>query len=188
MSQQELLKQVVAALDDAGIDYMVTGSVASSLQGEPRSTHDVDLLVSIDLAGAEKLTKTFLPPTYHLDPEAMAEAIAAKGMFNLIDTETGDKIDFWILTDGPFDRSRFARKYREEFAGIQMKVSTPEDTILAKLWWAKKSGGSEKQFGDALRIYELQYDRLDQNYLAEWVRKLRLRSLWEMLQTEAEGA
>lgn len=186
MSQQELLKRVVTALDEAGIDYMVTGSVASSLHGEPRSTHDADLLVSINATGAKKLAAAFQPPAYHLDPEAMAEAIAAKGMFNLIDIETGDKVDFWVLTDEPFDRSRFARKYQEEFAGVRLKVPTPEDTILAKLWWAALSGGSEKQFGDALRIYELQHARLDRAYLAEWVKKLNLGPLWERLQREAE--
>ncbi len=186
MSQQELLKRVVAALDSAGIDYMVTGSVASSLHGEPRSTHDVDLLVSIDISVAEKLIMTFQVPACYLDPEAVRGAIATKGMFNLINIETGDKADFWVLTDEPFDRARFARKYQEEFMGVRMKVSTPEDTILAKLWWADLAGGSEKQFGDALRIYELQFERLDLGYLLEWVEKLSLGPLWARLQKEAE--
>ncbi len=186
MSQQELLSRVVAALDSAGIDYMVTGSIASSLHGEPRSTHDVDLLVSIDASGARKLTETFRPPAYHLDLEAAVDAIAKKGMFNLIDTETGDKVDFWALTDEPFDRSRFRRKYQEEFMGIRLKVQTPEDTILSKLWWANLSGGSEKQFGDALRVYELQHAKLDRAYISEWVEKLGLGLLWERLEKEAE--
>ena len=42
MPQQELLKLVIARLDEAGIEYMLTGSLASSLQGEPRATHDID--------------------------------------------------------------------------------------------------------------------------------------------------
>lgn len=186
MSQQELLNLVVTTLDSARIDYMVTGSVASSLHGEPRSTHDVDLVVSIDVPAARKLAETFCPPRYHLDADAAADAIAARGMFNLIDTETGDKVDFWVLTDGPFDRSRFVRKYQEEFAGILLKVQTPEDTILSKLWWARLSGGSEKQFGDALRIYELQYAKLDLHYLREWVGRLEVAPLWERLLREAE--
>lgn len=45
MSQQELLKKVIQVLDDVGIQYMLTGSVVSSLQGEPRSTHDIDMEV-----------------------------------------------------------------------------------------------------------------------------------------------
>jgi hypothetical protein len=54
-------------------------------------------------------------------------------MFNLIVVKTGDKVDFWILTDGPFDRSRFARRYTEKVMGMEIAVSSPEDTILMKL-------------------------------------------------------
>ena len=49
MSQPELLKRVVQALDAAGIDYMVTGSIVSSLQGEPRATHDIDIVIAREL-------------------------------------------------------------------------------------------------------------------------------------------
>jgi hypothetical protein len=47
MSQRELLALVVGELDRLGIPYMVTGSHASSMQGVPRSTHDIDLLVAL---------------------------------------------------------------------------------------------------------------------------------------------
>lgn len=47
MSQQELLKKVIKVLEDARIQYMITGSVVSSLQGEPRSTHDIDMVVAM---------------------------------------------------------------------------------------------------------------------------------------------
>ena len=33
--KQELLRKVIQTLDDAGTQYLITGSVASSLQGEP---------------------------------------------------------------------------------------------------------------------------------------------------------
>lgn len=61
MSQQELLAKVVSALNHAGIDYMVTGSLVSSLQGEPRSTHDIDFVVSAgpEIVGA--LVEVFPP-------------------------------------------------------------------------------------------------------------------------------
>lgn len=111
MSQQELLKKVLQALDEAGIQYMVTGSIASSLQGEPRSTHDIDLVVAIARTDAEKLVKAFPSPDFYLDEGSIIDAIDRQGMFNLIDVNSGDKVDFWILTNEPFDLSRFARKY-----------------------------------------------------------------------------
>jgi hypothetical protein len=107
-------------------------------------------------------------------------------MFNLIDIKEGDKVDFWMLTDEPFDQSRFSRKYVEEIIGIKIQVSSPEDTILAKLRWAKLSGGSEKQFTDALRIYEVQYIKLDMDYLEYWVKNLSIEALWEQLRNEAQ--
>jgi hypothetical protein len=116
----------------------------------------------------------------------MEEAIQHKSMFNLLDTTEGDKADFWILTDEPFDQSRFARKYEEKMLGLSMKISTPEDTILMKLHWAKLLGGSEKQFTDALRVYEVQYGNLDLNYIEAWSQTLHIKEWWEKLKQEAQ--
>jgi len=186
MSQQELLKKVIQTLDDAGIQYLVTGSVASSLQGEPRSTHDIDLVIAIERSDVKKLINAFPSPAFYLDEGSIMEAINRQGMFNLIDVTSGDKVDFWMLTNEPFDRSRFARKYAEEVWGMRITVSSPEDTILAKLRWAKLSGGSEKQFTDALRVYEVQFKSLDMDYLYSWAKKLDVESMLQKLQEEAE--
>ncbi len=186
MSQQELLKKVIQALEGAGIEYMVSGSLASSLQGEPRSTHDIDIVVAVRRSTANALVRAFSPPDYYLTEESILEAIQDQGMFNLIDVNSGDKVDFWVLTDDPFDRSRFQRKYAEEAMGIKMMVSSPEDTILMKLKWAKLSGGSEKQYTDALRVYEVQFEKLDMDYLLQWSLKLGVDSLLRKIQEEAE--
>ncbi|MGE5550820.1 MAG: hypothetical protein ACM3ZC_09855 [Bacteroidota bacterium] len=132
-----------------------TGSLASSLQGEPRATHDLDLVIALSRGSVCKLLEAFPPPGYYLDEASISEAFDTLGTFNLIDTGNGDKVDFWLLTHEPFDRSRFAGRRTESFLGLELKVSSPEDMILAKLKWAKLSGGSEKQFTDALRVYEV---------------------------------
>ncbi len=186
MSQPELLKKVIGVLNGAGIDYMMTGSIVSSLQGEPRATHDIDIVILITDKGLSQLVHSFASPAYFLDPDTIREAMEHQSMFNLIDLTDGDKVDFWILSDEPFDRSRFSRKYSQSFLGLELLVSKPEDTILAKLRWAKLSGGSEKQFVDALRVYEVQYEVLDHDYLSKWAGKLGLENLWERLQKEAE--
>jgi hypothetical protein len=186
MSQQELLIKVIKVLEKNKLDYMITGSMASSLQGEPRSTHDIDLIIDIDISKAEKLLDSFPPPDYYLDKDGILDAIKRKSMFNLLEVESGDKVDFWILTDDEFDKSRFARKCSEKVMRTNVKVSSPEDTILSKLRWAKLSGGSEKQFIDALRVYEVQFDKLDIKYIENWVKKLNVTLLWKRLKKEAK--
>ncbi len=186
MSQQELLKKVADVLNDLGIDYMVSGSLVSSLQGEPRSTHDIDIVVAIHRSSAKPLVAAFPPPDYYLTEESILDALRTNGLFNLIDVNSGDKVDFWMLTDQPFDLSRFRRKRNEDVLGMRLAVSAPEDTILVKLHWAEKSGGSEKHIIDALRVYEVQYGLLDLEYLRNWARTLGVSSLLDRIEEQAE--
>ena len=94
MSQQDLLRRVVEALERAGVDYMLTGSFVSSLPGEPRATHDIDVVVAVDKAAVRTLVDAFPTPEFYLNEEAAYSAIATQGMFNLIAITEGDKVDF----------------------------------------------------------------------------------------------
>ncbi len=84
MSQQELLKRVVRVLDEAGVEYMVTGSTASSLLGEPRATHDIDLVVAMEHTAAAASADAFPAPEYYLDKAAIHTAIDERGMFTVL--------------------------------------------------------------------------------------------------------
>ncbi len=177
---------MVKELEELELKYMLTGSLASSLQGEPRATHDIDLVVELKPDATKRLVQAFPQPYFYLSEERVQEAAHRGTMFNLIDVTSGDKVDFWPLTEDPFDQSRFARRRAEKLFDGEVLVSSPEDTILMKLRWAKASDGSEKQFRDALRVFEVQYGTLDRDYLRLWVERLQLRGLWQRLQGEAE--
>ena len=82
---------------------------------------------------------------------ALEEAVRRRQMFTLIQSASGDKVDFWPLSNEAYDRERFDRRQVVEALGMRLAVSAPEDTILMKLRWSRDSGGSEKQLTDALR-------------------------------------
>jgi len=172
VSQTDLLIETVEALDRAGVGYVLTGSLVSSLQGEPRLTHDVDVVIEVDVRAVDSLAAAFGAPRYFFDGMAAREALSSLGMFNVLDTTTGDKIDFWSLTRSAFDQSRFRRRVATGAFGRQIFVTTPEDTILQKLKWSSDSGGSERQIGDAFSVYEVQAGALDESYLDEWAARL----------------
>ncbi len=165
---------------------MVTGSFVSSVWGEPRSTHDIDLVVALRCEHVPQLVAAFPAPHYYVDASSALDAIRSGQMFNLIDNQEGDKVDFWLLTTEPFDQSRFARRCLKHFAGREFPIATAEDTIVAKLRWAEMSGGSEKQFNDALRVYETQSGKLDIDYVSDWITRLKLIPWWERLKAEAK--
>jgi len=183
--QRELLARVVSALEELHAPYMVTGAIASSIQGAPRLTHDIDIVVVLEESDLEHLAGLFPTDEFYLDRGSAVCAVKDGSSFNLIDTHEGSKVDFWMLTDEPFDRSRFARRRVEEVLGMRLVVSSPEDTILQKLNWAKLAGGSEKQFMDALRVYEVQSGKLDIGYLEHWAGELEVEPLLQRLKQEA---
>lgn len=157
---------------------MVTGSVASSFHGEPRATHDVDFVVALSADAVLRLRELFSEPEYYFDPDAAIAAVRSGGMFNILSVETGDKIDCWILTDSRFDRARFARRSTVYLLGTAVVMQSPEDTLVSKLLWAKESGGSEKQIGDARAIIENQTGDLDRAYIEGWIESLELENEW----------
>jgi len=177
MSQQELLILAIDALHRAGVEHMLTGSHVSSIQGEPRTTHDIDIVIALTPRTLDALLEAFPADRFYLSRQAAEQAIASGGMFNVLDTTTGDKIDFWMLTRHPFDQSRFERRQTESLFGRQIDVSAPEDTVLMKLRWAVESGGSEKQIDDVTHILELQAGALDNEYLDAWSERLGVRAL-----------
>ena len=69
---QDLLTTFLAVtciLEDAGISYMVVGSVAAMTYGEPRMTHDLDLVVQISPKDASKLGQIFPEDDCYCPPE-----------------------------------------------------------------------------------------------------------------------
>jgi hypothetical protein len=186
VSQPALLNSAVEALDAAGVAYMVTGSIVSSLQGEPRATHDVDIVIELPPTDFHGFLAHFEALHLFVDEPAAEAALRERRLFNMLDTRTGDKIDFWPLTDDPFDASRFSRRVLATALGLSFWVSAPEDTILMKLRWSRASGDSPKQYADALRVYEVQSEVLDRAYMAAWAQHLGVSDLLERIEGEAE--
>ncbi len=187
MLQPQLVIEVINILNKNNIEYMLTGSFVSSLQGEPRLTHDVDLIINISQNEASKIIDVFSKDIFYFDSDNIIHAIKDKTQFNIIAIDGSGKIDFWLLTESEFDKSRFGRRIKKSFLNLDVFLSTPEDTIIEKLYWSELSGGSQKQFIDALRVFEIQYDILDMEYINFWVEKLLLNEIFIKLKKEAEN-
>jgi hypothetical protein len=187
MTQSELLVFVIGRLTQTQTPYMITGSVVSSLQGEPRSTHDIDIVIVLQVQHVASFAQHFPKDQFYINEDAAKDAIRYRSMFNVIDMHSGNKLDFWLLSTEEYDCVRFARRQKVQIAGFEdFYVTTPEDTILSKLKWAKMAGGSEKQLTDATRVYETQYEKLDIGYIENWVLVLHLQKEWQMLKDQAE--
>ncbi len=179
MTTEEVLVLVLRRLQEAGIQFMITGSFASNIHGIPRATQDADIVIEAD----PRLLGTFfsgLGLDFYVSPDAAMEALQREGMFNVIHLDTGLKVDLIIRKSRPFSRTEFSRRERADFLGEDHWFATAEDIILAKLEWAKM-GQSERQFSDALNVAKVQGASLDRAYLRKWAAELGVEELLDRL-------
>jgi hypothetical protein len=167
-----IIIELLNLLNDHRIPYMLSGSVASMYYGEPRLTHDVDLVVDIKLDQALSLVG-LLGDRFYISEEGIKDALEHQTMFNVIHNETGLKIDFWILTNSKFDSSRFSRRTAHKIEGINYFFSSLEDMILIKLVWFKESGHM-KHADDIRGMLNFNKNKLDVKYLKNWITLLDL--------------
>ncbi|MDE0928192.1 MAG: hypothetical protein OSA06_05465 [Acidimicrobiales bacterium] len=181
MIQYELLKKVIECLEKAEIDYMVAGSTASSLYGEPRMTRDIDVVVNPTPETIEVFVAVLSGAELYVG-DAVA-AVAHQTMFNILDNASGWKIDLIIRKDRLFSETEFSRRQPVNFAGEKIFFATLEDTILAKLEWGQRSG-SERQMGDVVAMLKANQKSVDHQYLDYWADNLGVtQALAEARQT-----
>ncbi len=171
MTLAEFLAEVVGHLDRLSIDYMIGGSTASSVYGEPRTTRDVDIVVEVDATSLHALFDSFDPAAVYADRIPFVDDVSPGQMFNLIDLRGGWKIDLVVRKDRPFSEVEFGRRRPVEVLGCIVMMATAEDVLLAKLEWFAMSG-STRQLDDARGIVRVQGDRLDLDHLRTWAEQL----------------
>jgi hypothetical protein len=173
MSAAEVLRRITAALDRAGIAYMLTGSFAGAHYGVPRSTQDIDLVIAANPGELRTFVQSLPNGEYYADLNAALEAHSRESLFNVIDLATGWKIDLIIRKSRAFSREEFSRRQLVNVQGIPLFVASAEDVVIAKLEWSRL-GQSQRQIEDVAAILRLRGESLDRSYLEKWASELNL--------------
>ncbi len=179
---EKLLLQVIPILEKLGINYYVTGGLAASFWGAPRSTLDIDLVVKLvepkvaSLAAALRKISEF----GYIDEDTAKDAVRRKSEFNFIDSDSGYKVDFWIMENDPITTEQDRRKIALEIEGQKVYFVSPEDLILNKLKWFEESQ-STRHLEDIKSVLKNCGKKLDKKYLKQWAGKLQVLDILEGL-------
>jgi hypothetical protein len=176
-SLADLFELASGVLKAAGVPSMLTGSIASSHYGAPRSTQDIDLVVEVDERQAVEVVSSFLRAGLYASEAAALEAVGVQGQFNVIDPTSGWKLDLICRKDRPFSRTEFERRQTTHVLGTETDVVSPEDLVIAKLEWAQLSK-SDLQLRDVVAVLAALGGELDRGYIATWVAELGLEDEW----------
>jgi len=179
--QLEFLRLVVSRLDEAGVPYMLTGSMALSVYAPPRMTRDLDFVIECRPDDAARLVDLFQEDCY-IEKSAVLAAIEQERSFNVIHNEWIVKADFIVRKDSEYRRAEFKRRRSVSLGKWSIWVASPEDLLLSKLQWSM-NGESELQRRDAQQLAASVRD-MDWEYLRAWASELGLSALLAEVEPE----
>jgi len=181
---------VAGAIERAGGAYFVGGSLASSLQGEPRATNDVDIVLELPLGRVGTFVEE-LGSDFEVDVQMLRDALAHGGTCNIFHLPTVMKIDLFAIGAEPYDEMEFSRRRAVPVRGSteSLILKSPEDTVLRKLRSFEDGGrSSERQWRDVVQVLRVSGASMDQSYLERWARTLGISALLQRAQEEARSA
>jgi hypothetical protein len=173
VNELDIVRDVSARFESAGMDYMLTGSMAMNYYAQPRMTRDIDLVVALKPQDTDTIVRIFAPD-YYASRDAVISSIAQESLFNLIHQESVIKVDCIVRKNTPFRLAEFQRRRRIAIEDFSTWIVSKEDLIISKLHWARDSR-SELQMRD---VKNLAATGVDNDYVERWTNELGLSNFW----------
>lgn len=175
-------------LERLGLRYAVGGSLASGAWSEPRSTHDVDVLVDLP-AGRIPELHAALRDRFYVDEGSMRSAVQDKRAFNVIHLGLYQKIDLFVAGSGALDTAQLDGPVLRSLSPDSERlypVTAPEIVVLRKLDWYRQTGeASDRQWRDVQAVLRVQGTRLDLAKMRTLAKVADLAALLERAAAEA---
>ena len=179
---------VIAVLEGLGVRYLLAGSLASAIYGEPRSTRGADILAELGVEHVAPLVQ-LLESQFYVAAEAIEDAVRNRSSFNVIHYNSLFKVDIFLPKARPFDEQELQRRVRRVLSINPERsafVASAEDVVLAKLDWFRQGGEvSEQQWRDVTGVIKSTVD-LDIEYLRRSAQDLNVSDLLELLLSQVD--
>ena len=185
------LTPLIDVLERLGVAWHVGGSIASTVHGRFRATNGLDVIAELREEHASPI-RAALEADHYVDEVSIRDAVRRRTSFNPVHFGTELKIDVFVAADSEYEAVVRARRVSESIGDAgstrRLWVASAEDTILAKLGWYRRDGGtSERQWRDVQGVIELRGAALDLEYLHRWASVLGVGDLLEEALAEACG-
>jgi hypothetical protein len=177
MQPHDFIDVFIQPLEELGLEYMVTGSVAAIFYGEPRLTHDIDLVLVLSPKDVEPFCDRFDLEHYYCPPQDVILIELKRSHnahFNLLHHQTGLKADCYLFTGDELHSWALANRRRVSLArDVKIYLAPCEYVIIRKVQYFKE-GGSQKHLADVEAILGSSADQIDRAFLLEELSKRHL--------------
>lgn len=192
-----LFLDILQTLNRIDAPYMIIGAFAGTIYGITRVTYDIDIVVDLSDEHVEAISRAYPLPRYYADPEMIRDSIRIGIMFNIIDTNRGEKADLVPLSGTLSYEFAFQNRIRKTVSipgakPFEVWVARPEDVIIGK-FKAWVEGRSRKHETDIYEMMVFHYlgeseeEPFDERYVDGQVQRLGNEAveLWQEIKTSA---
>jgi len=161
----------LSCLEESRVQYCLIGAITLGVWGTSRATQDVDCLVFSDerqrAALDDKLRRRrFVRDTQWSDRNPALREWCVRYRQGLF------PVDLLSPRDA-YDKEALKRRRRKRIENKPVWVVGPEDLVILKL-----KAGRPRDFEDVISVVLRQGERLDEEYMKDWAKRL---GLWEEL-------
>jgi hypothetical protein len=182
MLEPDLIELFVRPLSQMQMRYLISGSVAAMLYGEPRVTHDIDMVIFLRPQDVSRLAQAYPSPEFYVPPpEAIiTEMSRERGHFNVIHPDSGLKADFYPASRDELQGWAFRNAREYSVSDLKIRLAPPEYVIVSKLEYFRE-GGSEKHLRDIRSMLAVSGDQLNRAELEEWIHRRGVEIQWKQV-------
>ncbi len=186
MQDLNLFKIYTDILNQYKFRYFITGSVASIVYGDPRLTHDIDLVLNLKIGEVKNFTDAFSANLFYCPPADIIKAelkLKSNGHFNLIHHQTGFKADIYLTGEEELQMWAMKNAREIEFDGSIIFIAPPEYVIIKKLEFYRE-GNTQKHLIDIQGILANSKELIDFIFLKKEIDDRILNEYWEMIKND----
>lgn len=181
MQEANLFLVFLDPINKSNLSYMVTGSVASIIYGEPRMTHDIDIILELHAENVENFINLFPKEEFYCPPQEVIKTEIARetrGHFNIIHHKTGFKADIYPFGQDELHKWAMLKRKEVKIGQSNISIAPPEYVIIRKLQYYKE-GGSTKHLRDINRMFALSGESIDKSVLNQMISNYALLNEWK---------
>jgi hypothetical protein len=182
MQEHSLFKIFTDRLNKLGVPYMITGSVAAIIYGEPRVTHDIDVVITIPMNHSHRFfdffseNEFYIPPIDIIKNEILREN---RGHCNIIHHESGFKADIYFAGSNDFQHWALENVRLINFHGDTIPIAPIEYVIIKKLEFYKE-GKAQKHINDIKAMLQNSQNLVNEELLKNYLGLFVLGEEWKL--------
>ncbi|MFM9962789.1 MAG: hypothetical protein ACKV2Q_16385 [Planctomycetaceae bacterium] len=175
MTTEAAVANVIDALEELQIPYLLVGAFASNTYCVPRATNDADFVVTLEPGRLNSLADR-LGASFRLNRQVLLETITLTTRHELVHLPTRFLIELFRQSEDPHHVEQFRRRRRQFITALQRDVWLPtaEDVVVQKLRWQRS-----KDLDDVKAVIAVSGETLEWDYISHWAIQ---HGTWELLQ------